>query len=59
MFHLQLRFSNVTLECRSLVNVALIPLVSPCVPVSASCTRTAFAYKDDTQRESEVGKIDI
>jgi hypothetical protein len=59
MFHLGLRFSNVALDCRSLVNVALIPLVPPCVTVSASCTRTAFAYKEDSQRESEVGKIDI
>jgi hypothetical protein len=59
MFFLQLRFSNVTLKCRSLVNVALIPLVPPYVSVSALCTRTVFAYKGDTQGASEVGKIDI
>jgi hypothetical protein len=38
------------------VNVALIP---PCVPVSASCTRIVFTYKEDTQRGSEVGKIAV
>jgi hypothetical protein len=42
--------------CRLLVNVALIP---PCVPVSASCTRIVFAYKEDTQRGSEVGSIAV
>jgi hypothetical protein len=38
------------------VIVALIP---PCVPVSAEDTRIAFAYKEDTQRGSEVGKIAV
>jgi len=53
MFHLRLRFSNDTLECHSLVIVALIP---PYVPGRAACTRMACRYKEDTQRGSEVGK---
>ena len=56
IFHLRLRFSNVTLECRSLVNVALI---LPFVPIRSACTRMALAYKEDTQRGSEVGKIAV
>ena len=34
-------------------------LISPCVHVSALCARIEFAYKEDTQRESEVGKIAV
>ncbi len=55
IFHLQLRFSKLSLECRrSLVNAAL---TSVCVPVSAPSTRTALAYSKTTQRESITGEI--
>ena len=56
IFHLRLRFSKLTLECRSLVNAALIQ-ASARVPVSAPCTRTAFAKREEAQRESKTGEI--
>jgi hypothetical protein len=57
---LRMRFSKLTLECRSLVNVALISALSVrIVPGSAPCTRTAFAYNEETHRESKASEIAV
>ena len=58
MFHLQLKFSNVTDKCRLLVNAAPIPALSArFVPVDAPWTRICQTKSEETLRQARGGNI--